>query len=70
LNDLEVLKMDKNNIKQEKNKQIILKETSCAICGNILDFTHFIDYGKNFVKETAVCNDCGVRFETKDFPLN
>lgn len=58
------------NVNEEKNKQIILRESTCSICGSLLDFTHFIDYGQNHVKETAVCSDCGVRFEPKDYPLN
>ena len=64
-----------NNTKQEttvqKRKQaIITKEFCCSICGSKLEFTHFIDYDNKKVKESAVCSECGVRFQMRDFPLN
>lgn len=55
---------------QKKYQEIINKECTCSICGSKLDFTHFIDYGIKKVKESAVCNECGVRFQVRDFSLN
>jgi transcription elongation factor Elf1 len=55
---------------QKKKQEIITKECCCSICGSKLEFTHFIDYDNKRVKESAICNECGVRFQTKDFELN
>lgn len=55
---------------QKKHQEIIKKECTCSICGSKLDFTHFIDYGTKKVKESAICNECGVRFQARDFSLN
>ena len=55
---------------QKKYQEIIKKECTCSICGSKLEFTHFIDYGTKKVKESAICNECGVRFQTRDFGLN
>ncbi|MBN1113829.1 MAG: hypothetical protein JXA66_00670 [Oligoflexia bacterium] len=55
---------------QERQNEIIARESTCSICGSKLEFTHFIDYGLNNVKESAICNECGVRFQTRNFPLN
>ena len=57
--------MKNNQAAQEaimKRKQEILnREFCCSICGTKLQFTHFIDYDSKRIKESAVCNECGVR---------
>jgi len=63
------------NLKKEtdvrkKYQEIINKECTCSICGSKLEFSHFIDYGFKKVKESAICNECGVKFQTRDFSLN
>jgi len=63
------------NLKKEANikknyQEIINKECTCSICGSKLEFSHFIDYGFKKVKESAVCNECGVKFQIRDYPLN
>jgi len=63
------------NLKKETDlkkghREIIDRECTCSICGSKLEFSHFIDYGCKKVKESAVCNECGVRFQIKDFSLN
>ena len=65
----------KQDTKQEttahkRKQEIITKEFCCSICGSKLEFTHFIDYDNKKVKESAVCNECGVRFQIRDYPLN
>jgi hypothetical protein len=53
-----------------RQQEILNKELCCSICGSKLLFTHFIDYDSKKIKESAVCNDCGVRYQTRDFSLN
>lgn len=55
---------------KRKHKEIIEKECNCSVCGSKLEFAHFIDYGMHQVKESAVCKDCGVRYQIRHFALN
>ncbi|MEI6093228.1 MAG: hypothetical protein WCQ47_06050 [bacterium] len=59
-----------DTVVQKRKQEIITKEFCCSICGSKLEFTHFIDYDTKKVKESATCNECGVRFQTRDFNLN
>jgi hypothetical protein len=61
----------KNDLAVEKrNHEIVVKETTCTICGTTLSFTHFIDYCQHKVKESSTCPECGVRYEPKEHSLN
>jgi C4-type Zn-finger protein len=64
------MNLKKETTLKKKHEEIINRECSCSICGSKLEFTHFIDYGFKKVKESAVCNECGVKYQARDFSLN
>lgn len=63
---------NRQNIQENarRREEILSREFCCSICGSKLQFTHFIDYDQKRIKESAVCNECGVRYQTRDFNLN
>lgn len=64
------MNMKNDTTLKKRHKEIIEKECHCSICGSKLEFTHFIDYGMQQVKESAICKECGVRYQIRSFDLN
>ena len=46
------------------------KFNTCIICHEVLEFSHFIDYGEHKVKECPICRTCGLKFNIVEYTLN
>lgn len=57
-------------VEHERHQDFIEANSLCALCGTVLELTHYKDEKGGEIKEEARCPECSIRTRAKIYSIN